>query len=295
MEIGTKLRTEQTNEFEPPAILPDSAGGAEIKTDLAAPSLVGLQGDGDKPATTMPATLRGSGLIQPNSAKSGLEAWPRDLVQHLAQFLAPSETLNLASVSKTIRKMLDPYVRYYTARTRCRHIGTLKKFNEMLADDSGDCLPSASNGALKPHRGEVLVLLGERIPALPEEEQPAACKAFAAAASQFKGEKPENFGDLLSAAKGGIESLRMYLAHNVQAARDSIENGAHVGQVCKQHGIVDVQTRIELQRFAMVCPHISEALARGESARKLADTYGIDDSNVREDMRVIELMNTIYQ
>lgn len=271
--------------------------GEESKIASHSPSLAGLLAGGVKPPGNTPPSLRGSGAIQMNSAKSGIEAWPQDIVRRLAQFLEPGETLSFASVSRTIRTKLEPYVRYYTERNRCRHIETLNEFKETISDDSFDRSLSSPRGALPSHRGDMLVILGERIPALPQADQSEACKAFAEAASKFGGEKPAGFDELVIAANAGIDNLTLYLAktENLRAARTAIAQGGHVGEICERYGIVDTQTRIDLQRLAMACPHIQDALGTSQSFADIADAYGIVDSNVREDMRVIELMKAMSQ
>jgi hypothetical protein len=299
MEIGDNRKTDLTrqNATSPLEQRSDPAEGGEREIDSTAPSLAGLQTGGTKAPANLPPSLRGSGYIQMHSQRVGIEAWPRDVVRRLAQFLSPRDTLSFASVSRLIHQMLAPYVRHYTARNQFRDIDTLEQFNAALADDSIDRSLSSPKGALRPQRGDLLAILGERIVALPHGEQRAACDAFVKVASQFDGDKPQGLDELVSAARSGIDSLRTYLAEsaNLRAAQTAIGNGEHVGSVCERHGIVDAQTRIKLQRYAMACPHIQEALVCGQSARELADAYGIDDSNVREDMRVMELMNAMCQ
>ena len=82
---------------------------------------------------------------------------------------------------------------------------------------------------------------------------------------------------------------------SIEAAQRDIATGAHVGQVCVARGINDSQQRVELERFAMACPHITDELIKSGSGAHVAAKFGITDPALIEDMRIWGLSLTVLR
>jgi hypothetical protein len=81
----------------------------------------------------------------------------------------------------------------------------------------------------------------------------------------------------------------------IKTAKAAIDAKQKVGTTCNELKIHNERARFELEYYAMTRDHITKELANGATGESVAEKYEINNDDIKKDLHIWGLIQTIFQ